>query len=39
MGEEWNIKYYGFLEIFKKNKQYVFKKKMHYVWVLGQDKK
>ena len=27
MGEEWNIKYYGFLEIFKKNKQYVFKKK------------
>ena len=27
MGEEWNIKYYGFLEIFEKNKKYVFKKK------------
>tara|TARA_B100000886_G_scaffold340451_1_gene310093 strand:+ start:4327 stop:4995 length:669 start_codon:yes stop_codon:yes gene_type:complete len=27
LGEEWNIKYYGFLEIFKRNKQYVFKKK------------
>ena len=25
--DEWNIKYYGFSEIFKRNKKYVFKKK------------